>query len=470
MVPARGRRCDAVRRLLGADARSLAAFRIGLALVMLADLAGRATDLRAHYSDAGVLGRKDALTLFDWLHTRPLCLHLAGGTTASQALLFLVAGAAGLALLAGRRTRVAVVVAWLLTASVQLRDPFIGGGYDALLRMLLFWSCFAALDSPRLALGTVALLVQVAIVYLSAGWAKWNQPGWHDGSALVAILGDDFRVTAIGAFVARFPALVREIAPVVMGLELAVPFLLFAPWGPLRTAAVGVLVSMNVAFGLCLELGLFPWVSSVALLVFVPGWLWERPLLRRWAPASRAEHVPVGWLVDVLCAVFLIYLLGWSVGVARDPTYRAPAAVEWLGGSVFLQQDWRMFSEPPGRTGWIVIPARLADGTELDLFRAGGPAPRGDAGAAPVAWEKPARVARTFRNDRWRLLVTRAVFGDDKRLLQYGRYLCREWNASHAGGRQLDSFEVVFMASPALVPPAERRYEQDVVWRHHCFG
>src|SRR5262249_41763819 len=162
-------------------------------------------------------------------------------------------------------------------------------------------------------------------------------------------------------------------APLVTALELVVPLLLFVPWGPLRTAAVGVLVGMNVAFGLCLELGLFPWVTSVALLVFVPGWLWERRFLRRWAPAERVEGAPGGCAAAAACAAFLVYLAGWSVGVARDPASRAPAAVEWLGNAVFIQQDWRMFSEPPSRTGWIVVPGHLADGGELDLFHAGGP-------------------------------------------------------------------------------------------------
>ena len=37
------------------DLRSLAAFRIALAGVFLFDLAGRARDLRAHYTEAGVL-------------------------------------------------------------------------------------------------------------------------------------------------------------------------------------------------------------------------------------------------------------------------------------------------------------------------------------------------------------------------------------------------------------------------------
>jgi hypothetical protein len=46
-----------VREVFGADLRSLAAFRIVLALLVLADLASRATDLYAHYADKGILLR-----------------------------------------------------------------------------------------------------------------------------------------------------------------------------------------------------------------------------------------------------------------------------------------------------------------------------------------------------------------------------------------------------------------------------
>jgi hypothetical protein len=51
----------------GADLRSLAALRIVLALVVLADLAGRAANLTAHYTDDGVLPRRAALReLNEW--------------------------------------------------------------------------------------------------------------------------------------------------------------------------------------------------------------------------------------------------------------------------------------------------------------------------------------------------------------------------------------------------------------------
>jgi hypothetical protein len=43
--------------MLGLDERSLAVYRIGLGLLLSADLINRLCDLRAHYTDLGILPR-----------------------------------------------------------------------------------------------------------------------------------------------------------------------------------------------------------------------------------------------------------------------------------------------------------------------------------------------------------------------------------------------------------------------------
>ena len=458
---------------------------------MLADLAARAPDLRAHYTDAGVLPRLDLLTRFGWLHTWPLCVHLAGGSAWSQALLFAAAAVAAGALVLGVRTALATAVVWLLTTSLQLRNLYIGAGYDALLRMVLLWGCFLPLgarwsvDAGRrgsglppparvLSVATVALVAQIVIVYWSAAVAKWDVSAWRDGTALATILDDDFRTTALGAALGRHPDLLRLLGHAVVGIELAAPLLLIAPLatGPARTAAVLALAVMNAGFGLGLELGLFPWVSTVALVGLLPGWFWDR--VGRARPAPRVTgRLANRFLGQAACAVLLAYVVGWCVGVARDPAYRAPESIEWLGGALFLQQDWRMFAVPPERSGWISVPGQLVDGTALDLFAGGGRVPDvSDEGPPPpVRVMRPPRPSRDFASDRWRLFVARAVYGPerDMPLRAWGRFLCREWNARHAGGRQLDQFDVVFVARH-IGPNVTGGYAREVVWRHHCFA
>jgi vitamin K-dependent gamma-carboxylase-like protein len=495
----------AAREVLGADLRSLALLRIGLALCVLLDLAGRACDLRAHYTDAGILSRADAITLFGFLHALPLCVHLAGGSTWSAALLFAVAAVAAAALLVGYRARAASAVSWLLTASVQLRNPYIGAGWDALLRMLLLWGAFLPLGAcwsldatdgdapadrrtPVFSAGSVALLAQMAIVYAIAGYTKWQEPAWRDGSALAAIFADDFTATALGSALARSGALLAGLTLAVPWLEMAGSAGLFVPvWrGPTRCAAVAVLAGMTALFGLCLSVGLFPLVALAGLAGLLPGWFWGRPIVARWieAPLDRVvtalrRRLPtrpgrrpgLGAIGEIgaqgACALLVAYLVFWAVGVARSPVYRAPESVAWLGESLFLQQDWRMFSVPPSQTGAVEVSGRLRDGTPIDLLAAGGPVPQTEIAPAP---RDERRRETPFRSVRWRLLLWRATDPgrSDQRLLHYGRYLCREWNQTHPPERSLATFEVIFWARPVGAPAesADRR----VLWSHDCFG
>ena len=96
-----------LEELFGFDLRSLAAFRIGLALIILADLIIRSRDIKAHYTDFGVLPRTALIDgiLNPWYWS----VHLISGQPLVQTLLFLFAGLVAFALLVGYRTRLAVI-------------------------------------------------------------------------------------------------------------------------------------------------------------------------------------------------------------------------------------------------------------------------------------------------------------------------------------------------------------------------
>jgi len=123
--------------LFGADLRSLALLRVALALLVLTDLAIRATDLYQHYADAGVLPRTVLVeeVLSPWVFS----LNLMNGEPFFQALLFGVAALAALGMLLGYRTRLMIFVVWVLLLSIQLRNPLVNNSSSLLLRKLLFW-------------------------------------------------------------------------------------------------------------------------------------------------------------------------------------------------------------------------------------------------------------------------------------------------------------------------------------------
>ena len=130
--------------IFGIDLRTLALYRVCLALIIIMDLVARARDLTAHYSDEGVLPRAALLgDIGQWAPS----LHLISGSPKIQALLFMLAGVVALALLVGYRTRAATILSWLLLLSLQARNPAIMQGGDMLLYLLLFWGIFLPLDA-----------------------------------------------------------------------------------------------------------------------------------------------------------------------------------------------------------------------------------------------------------------------------------------------------------------------------------
>jgi len=106
-----------LREIFAIDLRTLALFRIGLAVMIVADLILRARDLRAHYTDFGIMPRA---VIDGFMHPASFSLHLMSGAAWFQALLFLLAGLLALLLMAGYRTRLVTVLSWVMLVSLQM--------------------------------------------------------------------------------------------------------------------------------------------------------------------------------------------------------------------------------------------------------------------------------------------------------------------------------------------------------------
>jgi hypothetical protein len=285
--------------IFGADLRSLATFRIVLALLVLYDLAIRATDLTAHYSDSGVMPRADLVQelMSPWAYS----LSLANGGTWFQGLLFGVAALAALGLLLGYRTRFMTFVVWALLLSIQMRNPLINGAESRVLHLLLFWSMLLPLGaywsvdrvrsalprlSPRfLSLATFGLFMQIAFIYWFTAAMKTG-PEWRvDHTALYYVLSLDGIATPIGHYLLNFPGLLQVLTFGTFLLEAVGPILLFCPFftGPIRTAAAMAFMSLHFGIWLTMDIGIFPWISAFCMVCFFPAWFWEHlTALRSW--------------------------------------------------------------------------------------------------------------------------------------------------------------------------------------------
>jgi len=277
-----------IRTRVGVDTRSLAAVRLALALIVLIDLTHRAQSLRLFYTDAGVY--PVAVHEAAYGVGASASLHALSGSMRVQSLLFVAAGIFALAFLLGYRTRLVGCVTLGLLLSVQLRNPAVLNGGDRLLRVVFIialttplgerWS-IDALGRERTrpfvaSAGTLALLSQPIVVFLTNAAAKHAGETWYAGDALAIALANDVMTTAVGAALTSFPALLTGLTDAWVLLLVGSPALLVLPPGRHRLGLVAVYVSAFIGMALTVSVGLFPLVLTACLLPFVPAGTWDR--------------------------------------------------------------------------------------------------------------------------------------------------------------------------------------------------
>lgn len=462
---------EKINELCGIDGRSLALFRIGLALVILGDLLDRLFDLKAHYTDEGVLPR--ATLVEDLLDKWHFSLHLINGTWEFQLVLFLLAAVFGCALLVGYKTRLAAICSWILLISLQLRNPIILQGGDIVLKVLAFWAMFLPLgafwsvdqyfskkDPPAtqiVSAGTLALLLQVCFIYWFSALLKDDESWRHSGTAIWYALSIEEYSTPLGIYLLNFPFLLEILTFGTFILEAFVPFLAFSPiWtGPLRFATAVIFILFHlVGLNFTMVLALFPYVCAVAWIVFLPKWFWERIL-------KMKERLGKPWKAsltsNILASFFLLYIFLWNLSTLEWISEPAP----FIGTSLGIDQTWNMFAPTPLREdGWYVIPGKLKDGTEVDLYT----------GGKPVDWTKPRSLSATYPNDHWRSYMMNLMLDEygPLPLRDFARYLCREWNQNHPSDKQVLSFDIVFMLKVNSLDDLHPVPKKTILWHQEC--
>jgi hypothetical protein len=279
--------------LFSCDLRSLALFRVCLALILLSDMAVRFSDLQAHYTDFGVLPRFALLASF--LHPWAWSIHLLGGTWWFEALLLAIQAVFALMLLIGYRTRLATIASWLLVVSLQNRNPLVLQGGDILYRMELFWGMFVPLgtrysvdsalnSSPTpppkriISFGTIGLLIQMALIYVFAVIHKSEKEWIVDGTALYYALSIDQFSVRLAFLMLKFPTLMKLFSRAVYTLQALGPWALFFPFwnAPIRTVTAFLFIGWHLSMTQFLAIGLFPFMSSAAMVPFLPSWFWNK--------------------------------------------------------------------------------------------------------------------------------------------------------------------------------------------------
>ena len=478
----------------GLDTRALGVFRILLASMLLYDLASRALYMTAHYTDDGFMPRDKLLG--GWSNPLFYSFHNWGGDITSQTLLFSLAAVFALMLLVGYKTRVAIIMSYILLASVQGRNYLILQGGDDILRVMVFWSIFTPLAarfsvdavlrarhpeaSPVplrvVSVGTLALAGQLLVMYLVSGILK-SGPAWHqNGNAISLAIHHHAFATPFGIFVRENvpESVLRTMTHSVLGLELFGPFLFFVPVRTylFRTLQAFLFIGFHFGLFMTMNLGHFPWVCMLAWLVILPSWFWDGPLARVLKALRLGQ-----WLKDASSQV-----AGWvrslwprlRPGIAAPPPVFAPkrwaialtmVLVAYIGqgtayaamhsGSVDgklyepllmmrMSANWGMFApNPPSESGWFVFVGKQKTGLQIDPWRDG----------APVSFDPPELPTTTYRIERWRKFLDNIMNPRHAVVRPYFlKWLCNDWNADHEGQEQVTEIEFFHMAQTVRWP------------------
>ena len=285
-------RLNSAYEILGIDYRSLALLRVVLALIVIIDLCMRANDLTAHYTDSGVLQRFDYVSAV--ANQFFISFHLANGTEIFQIILFIINFILACALFLGYRTRIVTILLFVFIVSLHARNPLILNGGDDILRLVLFWSIFLPIggiwsvdcamssirptDKYHFSVASFALILQVLIVY----WATFlfkNHPVWmEDYSAVHYILNAEIFVSSLGAILAANQVILPFLTGSSLWWELIGPFLVFIPWFNRywKLLVLSLFVLLHLGFALFMALGLFPYISIMAWIIFIPAVFWDK--------------------------------------------------------------------------------------------------------------------------------------------------------------------------------------------------
>ncbi|HAN96664.1 MAG TPA: hypothetical protein DCQ98_04160 [Planctomycetaceae bacterium] len=480
----------ALDSVFGIDARSLALFRMVIALLVLVDIYVRWPTLADFQTDDGAFSRAACLEFYEGqgivknglIPDQPLPLwswHLISGQLWLQQTLVGMQAGAAILLLFGFRTRLMTFVVWLLMISLHVRNPIVLNSGDTLLRMLLFWAIFLPLGArwsfdklmrPAARLSTAAvtsvasaaILIQLCVMYWFTGIAKSNEL-WFTGRALENVLELDLLTRPWGKRLLAYPDLMRWFTLGTVYGELILPCLLFIPWRThwFRLLNIAIAWVFHLGIVLTMSVGLFSAISMAAWLLFLPRQFWDSTVVRGLlgsllGSASMVESDAVGRRVAIedetpawkryggialqsFVGLVLVYVICWNLSRVRpdDPilTKFMPKPIQGPGQMLMLAQEFKMFDQPPALDFWFVYEARLRNGQTLDLFS-----------GKPIEGEgKPKDIFSRYRDHRWRRLHANLMNPEYVMLRRpLTEFLVRRWNETHSSDFQVSHVTMRF--------------------------
>lgn len=177
------------------------------------------------------------------------------------------------------------------------------------------------------------------------------------------------------------------------------------------------------------------------------------------------------FLVSILAVFLTGYIFLWNCGnFGASSVTSIPENSHWIGYSFRIEQMWNMFSpHPPKMNWWYTVEGVLDDGRKAEIWLNG--LQKWEPAIEPYSVDKPTNVGKVVGNHRWIKFYEYVNWGDQVETvrLNFGRYICREYNYRNRGKNRLHTFEIIFhseqnqLGAPAL-PLNNIKY-----WSHLCY-
>ena len=182
-------------------------------------------------------------------------------------------------------------------------------------------------------------------------------------------------------------------------------------------------------------------VASAVWLLFCPAEVWDAIGATRPPPPKAPQSPPrvrrvtaASAVLGAFAAAVVVYQL--PLDLAQTCGVDEASAGGALLWSNLLNNRWNVFTSLETHVTWYTAPARLADGSVVDLWARG----------APVSWDVPAAAAR---GGRWKSFPALVETGADGARLW--EHLCREWNdAMPTTARRVAHFRFYLLAADLL--------------------
>jgi hypothetical protein len=268
-----------------ASARPLAAFRIGVAAVVLVMALATAGNLMELYGSDGVVPRSvidrmntTGIPKLSWVVDRLIPL----GVSESRCVygLFAVYIASLVGLIVGWHTRWAAVVAWFLHLAMKMSGYLTAYGAEEFANIALFYCMWmpvgwawsldrragrvgaAPTAAARLALRV--LQIHLCIIYFSSGVAKALGPQWWNGEAIWRTLMRLDVVQFDFSWLAGMPWLAKLLCWGTLVVEIFYPVFMW----PRRTRTAWAAATIGLHLGIAVVLGLWTFSALMIAMTF----------------------------------------------------------------------------------------------------------------------------------------------------------------------------------------------------------